>query len=195
MAVNPNELPRDVTEAMLRTGLIWHLQERLGVGLDYEEDLQQASGRADQPMGRHIVKLEPENEVVPARYYQVVWGPREGARPAAGIAQFVGRFPVTTDEIFPTRSERQASKQAWWNDVFLEVAFESGVTARYLLNSKGIVAYETAADLIDDFDFAATDDLFTVYRPEADAPPITVATLERLLDEANPERYHFVGQA
>lgn len=199
MTVNPYELPRDVNEGLRRAGLIWRLRERLNVGLDYEADLQRASGKADQPMSQHIVRLEPEDEVVPARYYQVIWGPRQGVSPVAGITKFAGRFPVTTDEIFPSLSERQTSEQPWWNDIFLEVTFEGGEsegaeTARYLLNSKGIVAYESAADVIADLGFATTEDLFAVYRPQVDAPPIEVATLDYLLDEKNPDRYHFVGQ-
>lgn len=197
--------PERHEQAVLR-GLIDVLHEHEENALQLQRDQLEAHSRALQPIqtANYIVTFYKEAPEIPARHTRIVFGPQYNAPVYEGLERIVLRFPLTREDMYPEHTEQSAdnpkvrvpSKRPW-NDVFVELLDERGSRQKYLLNSKGIVAFEKSDDVVADLDYEQTDDLFTVYRVEEyPAVKTDLFTLSYLLTyrPGNPDAYVYHQQ-
>lgn len=183
--------PPEFHEQAMLSGLLEVLQDHHVNALQFQQDQLEAHSKALQPMRatNYVVSFLSETPEIPARHDRIIFGPQYHSPPYSGVSRIIARFPLTHEEVYPDHTvdsdvpgERVPTTKPW-NDVFLEIVDEDDGRQNYLLNSKGLVAFDDADHVGADMDFAKTDDLFVVQRP-VELPRVTIDlfTLSYLLN-------------
>lgn len=149
-------------EMQMTADLVRRLQAHKLDAEQLQNDLEDGHARALQPMRlvNYLTYFPKEQPQIPAKHHRLIFGPQYGKEPYAGITRVIVRYPDTTDDFYP-----DAVTGRPWGDTFLEVIDEHDKRQNYLLNNKGLVAFDNAEiDVVEDMDFDITGDLFAVYR-------------------------------
>lgn len=180
----PIPLPPEDNEELLVSGLIVLLQFHRENAANLQQSQLNAHMEAGQPLraANYVVdSLKEDGKHIRIQHTRVVFGPQYKQPLRHNVAQLVVRYPEVSDEATGD-FVRVPNDGLFWNDVFLEARTVDGHAQDYLLNSKGLTAFENAqSDVETDEAFYQTGDLFTARTGTHDKGLLTLEILNELL--------------
>lgn len=176
----PSEAQQDPHEVWENYALLFNAQSERVVAERLRDETIRLAKENNQPVDlRHIIYWPPD-EIVPMGTDTVIEVPRPNEELWGGVQRLIFRYPSPQDPHCPPAPENE-----WWNDVFILVEREDGIAEHYLLNSQGMFAYDSAADVVRQPQELAEDEhnLFTVHHQAYQANPVSAADLNKMIPQ------------